>query len=379
MSSNSPCHLRHHSQFPNRRFRTGWGNGRVCRAPGFWCPLPADADGVLPPAGTPCPFVYYTDNGWGGTNTDAIKIENMTTVWTGTPSLTVSPAASLPLTAFDSFSTPTWEDVEQGIGIQKVDAIGGAVMYRAQWRKWTGYNTLLTCWSVKMGTGSHSTKWVELRQNQSTNAWSVYQEGIYAPDNLSRWLASMAMDDNGSIALAYSITGKTPTVTPIGMAYTGRLKTDPLGQMTFAEQTGATGVGASSCGERIGDYSQMGLDPDGQRFWFTGTYVNSGYKTKVFSFKISALLGVNELENQSVFNVYQSSNILNVKATNIKSDNNIVVDLFDITGKQITGKIVKNNANAIDTTLDVSGLSQGVYLVRIGNIDFQKVVKVIIK
>ena len=50
-----------------------------------------------------------------------------------------------------------------------------------------------------------------------------------------------------------------------------------------------------------------------------------------------------------------------------------------ISGKQISGKIVKNNANAIKTTLDVSGLSKGVYLVRIGNIDFQKVVKTILK
>ena len=346
---------------------------------GFWCPLPADADGTLAPTGTPCPFVYYTDNGWGGTNTDAIKIKTMTTVWTGTPSLTISPEVSLPLTAFDSSYASNWNDVEQGIGTQKIDAIGGGIMFRSQWRKWTGYNTLLACWPVKMAVGSYSTKWVELRQNQTTNVWSVYQEGTYAPDNLSRWIASIAMDDNGSIALAYSITGKTPVVIPIGLRYTGRLATDPLGQMTFAEQTAATGVGASDCTERIGDYAQMGLDPDGQTFWYTGTYTNSGLKTKVFSFKITNPLGVNEFENQSVFNVYQSNDILNVKAKNIKSDNDIVVDLFDITGKQVTGKIVKNNANAIDTTIDVSGLSQGVYLVRIGNIDFQKVVKTIIK
>lgn len=346
---------------------------------GFWCPLPADADGTLAPVGTPCPLVYYTDNGWGGTNTDAIKIKNMTTVWTGTPSLTVSPEISLPLTAFDSSYASNWNDVTQAVGSQKLDAIGGGVMFRSQWRKWTGYNTLLACWPVKMAPGSYSTKWVELRQNQTTNVWSVYQQGTYAPDNLSRWIASIAMDDNGSIALAYTITGKTPVVTPIGLRYTGRLASDPLGQMTFAEQTAATGVGASDCGERIGDYSQMGLDPDGQTFWYTGTYSDQFLKTKVFSFRITSTLDVNEFENQAVFNVYQSNDMLNVKATNIKSDNDIVVDLFDITGKQITGKIVKNNANTIDTTIDVNGLSQGVYLVRIGNIDFQKVVKTIIK
>ena len=33
---------------------------------GFWCPLPADADGTLPPAATPCPFFWFTDNTWSG-------------------------------------------------------------------------------------------------------------------------------------------------------------------------------------------------------------------------------------------------------------------------------------------------------------------------
>jgi hypothetical protein len=348
-------------------------------ASGFWCPLPADADGGLPPGGTPCPFVYFTDNGWGGANTDAMKIKTMTTVWTGTPSLTVSPEISLPLAAFDSSYDSSWNDVEQGVGNQKLDCIGGAIMYRAQWRRWTGYNTIVTCWPVKMGTGKHSTKWVELRQNQTTNAWSVYQEGIYAPDNLSRWIGSISMDDNGSIALGYTVTGKTPTVTPIGLRYTGRLASDPLGQMTFTEKTAATGAGASSCGNRIGDYSQMGLDPDGQTFWFTGTYSDNGYKTKIFSFKINSVLGVDQFENQSAYSVYQSGNLLNITATNIKSENDIVVDLFNVNGKQITGKTIKQNANAIDTSLDVSGLSQGIYLIRIGNIDFQKVVKTIIK
>lgn len=230
-----------------------------------------------------------------------------------------------------------------------------------------------------MAVGRYSTKWVELRQDQTTNDWSVYQQGTYAPDNLSRWIAAMAMDDNGSIAMGYTITGKTPVVTPIGIRYTGRLSTDPLGQMTFVEQTAATGAGASICAERIGDYSQMGLDPDGQTFWFTGTYSNLKYKTKIFSFKISKPLGVDDFENQSVFNVYQANDRIHVEVSNIKSSNDIVVDLFDISGKQISGKVVKNNANAIKTTLDVSGLSKGVYLVRIGNIDFQKVVKTILK
>jgi len=297
----------------------------------FWCPLPGDADGVLPPAGTPCPLVYYTDNGWGGTYTDAVLLHTLTTVWTGTPSLTISAPTNLPVAAFDSQYDTNWRDVEQGVGIQKIDAIGGAVMYRSQWRKWTGYNTLLLCWAVKMATGRYDTKWVELRQDQTTQVWSVYQEGIYAPDNLSRWLASIAMDDNGSIGMSYLTTGKTPVVTAPSLRYTGRLKTDPLGQMTFAEQTAIAGAGASNCGVRVGDYSHTSLDPsDGLTFWHTGHYFNSGSKTRVYSYQITAPLGVDEFENQTVFNVYQSGNDLNINATKLHSDKEISVDLFEL-------------------------------------------------
>ncbi len=348
-------------------------------ATGFWCPLPADADGTLPPANSPCPFLYYTDNGWGGTTRDAILIQNMTTVWTGTPSLTVSAPVTIPVAAFDSSYNSNWDDVEQGVGTEKIDAIGGVLMYRAQWRKWAGYNTLLACWAVKLATGKYATKWAELRQNQTTNVWSLYQEGVYAPDALSRWLASMAMDDNGNIAMSYLTTGKLPVATSPSLRFTGRLKNDPLGQMTFAEQTAVAGAGASNCGVRVGDYSHTSLDPsDGLTFWHTGMYFNGGTKTRVYSYKLSQTLGVAEFNSQAVFNIYQNGSQLNISASKIESDKDFVVDLFDTNGKQVSGKTI-NNSSAFETSVDVSGLSKGVYLVRIGNVDFQKVVKTVIQ
>src|SRR5262249_43051896 len=58
---------------------------------GFYAPLPADADGVLPPFGTPCPFVSYSDNAWGGGQIDGVKIWNMSVNWaSATPTATVS-------------------------------------------------------------------------------------------------------------------------------------------------------------------------------------------------------------------------------------------------------------------------------------------------
>jgi hypothetical protein len=372
--------------FERNAMITGNANARVLTktitappAGGFWCPLPADADGTLPPANTPCPFLYYTDNGWGSNISDAIQIQNMTTVWAGTPSLTVSSPITIPVAAFDSEYNPDWNDVEQGVGTQKIDAIGGALMYRSQWRKWAGYNTLLACWSVKLAPGRYNTKWVELRQNQTTNVWSLHQEGVYAPDNLSRWLASISMDDNGNIGMSYLTAGKSPIATAPSLRYTGRLKNDPLGKMTFAEQTAAAGAGASNCGVRVGDYSQTTLDPsDGVTFWHTGMYFNGGKKTRVYSYKLSPTLGVAEFNSQAAFNIYQSGDQLNISASKIESDKDFMIDLFDMNGKQISGKTINNNT-VFETSIDVSGLTKGVYLVRIGNLDFQKVVKTVIQ
>jgi hypothetical protein len=345
----------------------------------FWCPLPADADGVLPPADSPCPLIYYTDNNWGGSNKDAIVIHNMKTVWTGTPNLTVSDPITIPVGAFDSTYNSSWNDVEQGVGGQKLDANGGALMFRSQWRKWTGYNSLLACWTVKIKDGVHSTKWVEMRQDQSTKNWSLYQDGIYAPDGLSRWVASMAMDDNGNIGLSYAVAGKTPVATSPSLRYTGRLKNDPLGKMTFAEVTAVAGSGSSNCGNRMGDYAHTSLDPDGLTFWHTGMYFSGGGgKSRIYSFKIPSLLGVAEFNSEASFNIHQYQGQLNIKVEKLESDKDFIVNLFDLNGKQVFEKNIKN-ASSFETSFDVSKLSKGIYLVRIGNIDFQKVVKISIE
>ena len=59
----------------------------------------------------------------------------------------------------------------------------------------------------------------------------------------------------------------------------------------------------------------------------------------------------------------------------------MVVDLFDINGQIIKGKTIVPNTNSFETTLNVTGLAAGTYLVRIGeaNTAFQKVTKIVIE
>ena len=62
----------------------------------------------------------------------------------------------------------------------------------------------------------------------------------------------------------------------------------------------------------------------------------------------------------------------------IPSKEEFQVDLFDVTGKQINGKKVTPTQNAFETSINVSGLAKGTYLVRVGNINFQRVIKVLV-
>lgn len=343
---------------------------------GFFIPLPGDADGGLPPFGTPLPFFSYSENSWGGSNIDAVKIWSMTVTWGAVPTATISTPTILPTAAFDGTYDPNWDDISQATGTQKLDGIGGILHFRAQWRKWTTYNSVVLNWGVKLSTSQRSIKWVELRQDQGTGVWSLYQEGIYAPDDLNRWVGSIAMDDNGSIALCYAVAGPIPATSP-SLRYTGRLQSDPLGQMTFTEQTAIAGSGTiTSCGNRFGDYSQTSLDPNGLTFWHTAEYiVSGGPRTRIYSFQLPLVAGIDEMQSQSTFTVYQSENKLNFKADKLPSNDEFVVDLFEISGKQIRAKTVTPVSNTLEANFNVEGLSKGTYLIRIGNSTFQRVIK----
>jgi len=254
---------------------------------GFFVPLPADAadNHTLPAAGTPLPFFAYYDNAWGGGN-DGIKIWTATTNWTaGTLTISATPT-QVNTNAFDASYDQYWDDVPQPNGVE-LDGIGGVLMYRAPWRSWSGYNNVILTWGVKISESprQRAIMWCELRQISGT--WSVYQQGIYAPDTHTRWMSSATMDDNGSIGLCYA---KSSTTIYPGLFYTGRLAGDPLGTMTLTETQAIAGTGSQSTYNRFGDYAQTSLDPDGITFWHTGEYVttSSGQETRIYSFQIPA-------------------------------------------------------------------------------------------
>jgi hypothetical protein len=363
----SPRMLKKTQSFPN--------NG------GFFCPLPGDADGQLPPAGTPCPIFSYTDDGWGGSYTDAIKVYEMAVNWVPTtPTATITNVATLATLAFDASYNSSWNDISQpSPSTQKLDGIGGVFTFRAQNRCWTGYNSVVLNIGVKISSTQRSIRWYELRRT-TAGAWSIYQQGTYTPDSYSRWCGSIAMDDNGSIGLAYNISGST-TVYP-GIRYTGRNASDPLGTMTYAEQLAIAGTSSQAGTNRWGDYSHLSLDPsNGTILWHTAEYYASGQKTRIYSFSIPVPTGIESAQQETGISVYQSGEQLMVKAEKLPSSNEMSVDLFNINGQKIDGQIITAIDNRIETSFNIQNLAAGTYLVRIGenNTSFQKVTKVVIQ
>lgn len=274
---------------------------------GFFCPMPGDNDGNggLAPAGTPCPIFTYSDNAWGGGATDAIKVYTMAVNWVpATPTATITLAATLNTAAFDASYDASWNDISQPGTTQKLDGIGGVLQFRAQWRNWTTYRTTVLNWPVKISATQRSIMWAEVRQDATTGVWSLYQQSIYAPDTKSRWMGSIAMDDNGGIGLCYA-RASTTAGDYMGLYYAGRKTCDPLNTLPVAEQVAIAGTGAQTGGvNRDGDYAQTTLDPDGITFWHTGEYMGgptggTAARTRIYSFQLPTCAPVVPVANFS--------------------------------------------------------------------------------
>ena len=256
---------------------------------GFHCVLPIDNDGPFAPAGTPGGFITINDDAWGG-GADALWVFQADIDWTTPSNSTFQRTQVIPVTSFDSNFGSSWENIRQPGTSQKLDAINQILMHRAQYRNFGTSQTLVCNHTVDVDNTDHAgVRWYELAWNGS--AWQIRQQGTYAPDSHSRWMASIAMNGNHEIGLAYSISSST--VYP-GIRYTGQsasANASATGIMDIAEETIWTGAASQTSSERWGDYANLAVDPaDNATFWFTTQYnISGGTKgTRIASFALSA-------------------------------------------------------------------------------------------
>jgi hypothetical protein len=177
-----------------------------------------------------------------------------------------------------------------------VDALSDRLMFRTQYRNFGSYETLVSNHTADVdGTDHAGVHWFELRDTGS--GWSLYQQGVYAPDSNHRWMGSIAMDLDGNIALGYSVSSSS--VFP-SIRYTGRLAGDPLGTMAQGEATLIVGsdIQTDPSG-RWGDYSMMSVDPVNDcTFWYTQEYIQTTgiapWQTRIGSFAFDSCTGLTE-------------------------------------------------------------------------------------
>jgi len=253
--------------------------------------LPSDWDGVTPPVtNEPNYFTYFND--WSSPTEDYLKIWQFHTDWVTPANTTFALAYSLVTAAFKSeicVATRGRCIPQPGTSI-KLESLSDRLMYRLQYRNFGSYQTMVTNHTVDVdNTGHAGIRWYELRNSGS--GWGIYQQGTYAPDVNHRWVGSVAMNSNGAIALGYSVSNSS-SVYP-GILYTGRRASDPLGEMTVAEQSIISGAGSQTgSAARWGDYSMMSVDPsDDNTFWYTTEYIlttgAANWQTRIASFTIN--------------------------------------------------------------------------------------------
>ncbi len=366
-----------------------WNFG--CNGGAFFCPQMLDCDGTLPPYGSPEYLFYFWDDNWACGGKDSICIEQITTNWK-TKKMTVNGKYQHLLTsAFNStFTGGTRADIPQpgNNSSNYLDASDGFPFYRIPYLRWGTYNTAVMCHVVNVGTSSlvGGIRWYELHQDTTTKLWSIYQQSTYAPnDGVSRWNPAIAMDQNASIAIEYTVSDPK-TVYP-GLRYTGRRVCDALNTMTVTEVTAVNGNAIANTpqgsGNRWGDYSHLSVDPiDGVTFWATNMYANSSFTnsnigTRITNFQITKCVtgvdGVNPAAAAVV--AYQNGSSLIVKGTDFPENENLTVQLFDENGRSLMAKQMVSNSKTMETSFNVSGLAKALYIIRIGNDHIQRVIK----
>lgn len=246
--------------------------------------LPSDFDGTPPPPGTPNYFINFKDDAWGYA-TDRLVIWEFITDW-NTPSNSVfQEAFVLNTEPFDSqlCEAPRWQCIDQPNTGVRLEALNDRLMFRLQYRNFGTYSTMVLNHTVDAdGNGLAGIRWYELRDSLDGDGWEIFQQGTYAPDDDHRWMASIAMNGEGTIAMGFTVSDNDSIFPSI--RYTGRHKDAPLGEMSYQEIELVSGSGSQSY-NRWGDYAMTSVDPvDDTTFWHTNEYSIGGWKTRIASF-----------------------------------------------------------------------------------------------
>jgi len=243
-----------------------------CTTPQCASLLPANARGTPPPAGAPNYFMAVDAP-------NKLYIWEFDVDWADPANSTFTEAAPLTVAEFaTSLSIPqpdtTW----------LLDSLSYRLMMQLQYRNIGGAESLWVNHTVTSG-GVAGVRWYQV-ENPGDIPF-LKQQGTYQPDTHHRWMGSLAVDQDGNMAVGYSIS--SATIYP-GIRYAGRLAGEIPGRLTQGETILVNGTGSqTTSNERWGDYSAMTVDPvDDCTLWYTSEYytvTGNSWKTRIGAFK----------------------------------------------------------------------------------------------
>lgn len=209
-----------------------------------------------------------------------------------------------------SYSIPNGAVAAQPNTATRLDSIGDRLMQGAEYRRIGNDESIWVSHSTRSSSfGVLRPQWAQINVSGGTVSTTPLQQQIFNPESSRhRWMSSLAVDQQGNMALGYSRSGSSsfPSI-----AVSGRLVDDPPNNLSQTERVLVAGAGSQifNCGtpcERWGDYTAMSIDPvDDCTFWYTNQYYssqsngNSGnWQTRISSFKFPDCAAV--LANQTI-------------------------------------------------------------------------------
>jgi hypothetical protein len=186
-----------------------------------------------------------------------------------------TPNAQITVNGFvDAFTTTTNLVPQNGTTV-KLDTLGDKIMTPLAYQNRSGTESLWASQTVILNypAGPTAVRWYQFDVTGGTFPATPVQQQSWdnGADGLWRWMPSIAVDANGSVAIGYSTS--SPTLEP-SIRYAGRLASDPINDLGQGEAIMTAGGGHQTHSSgRWGDYSMLTIDPsDNLTFWHVNEY-----------------------------------------------------------------------------------------------------------
>jgi hypothetical protein len=176
---------------------------------------------------------------------------------------------------------------------QKLDTVGDRLFTPVVYQNLNGTESL---WAnstdfLNYPNGPIAVRWYQFNVTGGSFPATPVQQQSWdnAGDGLWRWMAAVAVDQNGNMAIGYSTS--SDSIFP-SIRYAGRLAGDPPNNLGQGEAVMTVGGGDQTHPSgRWGDYSMTTVDPsDGLSFWVTNEYYpmasSADWFTRVGKFQI---------------------------------------------------------------------------------------------